>query len=108
METSAPSSQRLFCRISHHFGPTGISALTIFPNFVLPILEGTQTHQNLHSYSQDKRSPTQPNRLYFPQNFIEKSPGKNGERDENEKQNQWSYYSQRRVRCVSVGGLYRA
>jgi hypothetical protein len=34
-------------------------------------------------------------------------PEKNEEKDENERQNQWSYHSHRRVRCVCVGGIYR-
>ena len=43
----------------------------------------------------------------FHKSLLEEFPQKNGERDENEEQNQWLYHSQRRVRCVSVGGLYR-
>jgi hypothetical protein len=67
-----------------------------------------RSSQNSHSYSQDKRSQAQQNRLWFSHSFIEKFPQKNGERDENERQNQWLHHSQRRVGCVSFGGLYRA
>src|SRR6266508_2097118 len=75
-------------------------------NFVLPILAGTQVYQNLHSIR--KIDGARRNRIgfTFPELYGEIFWEREG-RDENEEQNQWSYHSQRRVRCVSVGGLYR-
>jgi hypothetical protein len=59
-------------------------------------------------YSQDKvKSAATESALVFPK-LIGEFPEQNGARDEDERQNQWLYRSQRRVRCVSVGGLYRS